>query len=342
MAGNTLRFVVVGTEHPHVFELVRGLDGIGAHEVGHHGAPGPMLDAYRARRTDSAPLTLTEALGAGADLVVLAGVPSERADHAVAALEAGASVLSDKPGVTSHRQLERVVAAEEAHPGRWWVLFSERFGNRAVTEAVRLTCAGAIGQVVDVVGLGPHTLAAAHRPAWFWSPDLSGGILADLATHQIDQFCALVDPDDTMAIQVVGSQVGNVANPQHPDMQDVGRLTLVGGAAVGTHRVDYLTAAGLASWGDCRLFVTGTEGSIEVRANVDPGGTPGGEHLVVVDDRGTRRVDVDGVTIDWPQRLAADLRTGSDTLMSSGHVQRVCRLALDAQAGATRWPAASG
>ncbi len=121
-------------------------------------------------------------------------------------------------------------------------------------------------------------------------------------------------------------------------MQDVGRLELHGGGATGTHRVDYLTAAGLGTWGDGRLMITGTEGSLEVRTNVDPAGADGGEHLIQVDGSGTHRIDCSGVTLDWADRLLADLADGTDTFLSAAHVKRVCRLTLDAQAAATPWP----
>jgi predicted dehydrogenase len=336
---DAVRFTVVGIEHLHAFELVDGLLGAGAVDVGHAARPGPLLDMYEQWRTDSPRLDTDEALTRGdVDLVVLAGVPAERAAHAITALDAGRSVLSDKPGVTTLDQLTDVIAAEMYGDQRWWVLFSERFGNRAVTEAIARAHAGAIGRIVDVVGLGPHTLAADSRPDWFWSPAQSGGILGDIATHQIDQFCATVDPACETEIHVTSSSVGNVACPDHPEMEDIGRLSLEGGGATGNHRVDYLTAAGLGSWGDCRLMITGTEGTLEVRANIDPTGDDGGEHLIQVDASGTTRIDTSGVAIDWAQRLLADLVDGGDRLMSAAHVHRVCRLALTAQHEATTWP----
>lgn len=334
-----VRFTVVGIEHLHVFELVQGLLDAGAVDVGHAAEPGPLRDLYEGWRTESPQLTTEEALtGGDVDLVVLAGVPSERAAHAISALDAERSVLSDKPGVTTLDQLTDVISAEMYGAQRWWVLFSERFGNRSVTEAVARARSGAIGRIVDVVGLGPHTLAADSRPDWFWSPERSGGILGDIATHQIDQFCAIVDPACATEIHVTASSVGNVACSDHPEMEDIGRFSLEGGGATGNHRVDYLTAAGLGTWGDCRLMITGTDGTLEVRANIDPAGADGGEHLIQVDASGTTRIDTSGVEIDWAQRLLADLADGGDRLMPAAHVHRVCRLALIAQHEATGWP----
>ena len=147
------------------------------------------------------------------DLVVLAGVPADRAAVAVDALRAGKAVLSDKPGVTSHDQLDAVIASVDQTRRRWWVLFSERLTDRAVTEAVRRAHLGEIGRIVDVVGLGPHTLMADARPDWFWDPDRAGGILVDIGSHQVDQFCAVVDPDVLHDITVTAASVGNAACP---------------------------------------------------------------------------------------------------------------------------------
>ena len=154
--------------------------------------------------------------------------------------------------------------ALDGRPGRpWTVLFTERFENRAVAEAVRLARAGAVGQVVQRRG-APHSLFAAERPDWFWDPTKSGGILVDLASHQVDQFLALVG--DPAEVEVRSAAVGNVATPAHPDFQDVGSFTLVAAGAQGDHEVDLLSPAGLGTWGDVRLAVVGTTGTLEVRA----------------------------------------------------------------------------
>ncbi len=108
------------------------------------------------------------------------------------------------------------------------------------------------------------------------------------------------------ASSVAASRVGNVACPDRPSMQDVGSLTLVARGAVGEHRVDLLSPAGLPTWGDVRLTVVGTEGTLEVRANIDVAGEPGGEHLIVTDADGVasrstyRMIRCRGPTTFWP------------------------------------------
>ncbi len=342
----SVHFAVIGADHFHLFQLVDRLVATGATAAAH--APhGGLIDRYAGWQSESVERDVDEIIAdESIELVVLAGVPRDRAAVAVAALGAGKHVLSDKPGVTTRAQLDEVRTAVAGRTGRpWTVLFSERFENRAIGEAVDLARSGAVGKVVHVVGGGPHLLSADRRPDWFWDDSATGGILVDIGSHQADQFLAVAvgsHPHDAGPTGVRQSSVGNVSCAQHPAMQDIGSMTLVGGGVVGDHRVDYLTADGLGVWGDVRLTIVGTEGTIEARANIDVSGEPGAEHLIVVDGDGTRRVDVSGRPIDWAEHLLSDMRSGEERLMSQDHVFAVCDLVLRAQQAAVPWGASRG
>ena len=57
------------------------------------------------------------------------------------------------------------------------------------------------------------------------------------------------------------ARVGNYHHPEYPELEDFGDLTLVGAdGATAYHRVDWFTPEGLATWGDGRLVLLGTEG----------------------------------------------------------------------------------
>ena len=333
-----VRFAVIGSDHPHLFELVQGLVTAGANAAAHAPAGG-LVEAYTRWQTESEEGRADDILADDSiALVVLAGVPSQRAAVAIAALRAGKHVLSDKPGVTTSAQLAEIRSAIAGRCGRpWTVLFSERFGNRAIGAAVELAGQGAIGRVVHVMGAGPHLLNAERRPDWFWDDASTGGILVDIGSHQADQFLAVAVGADGSPGEVRRASVGNVACPDHPAMQDIGSMTLVANGVVGDHRVDYLTADGLGTWGDVRLTIVGTDGVIEARANVDVAGQPGGEHLLIVDAEGTRRIDVSQRRVDWAELLLADLADAGERLMPQTHVFAVCDLVLRAQHAATRW-----
>ncbi len=326
-----------GLDHNHVFEIVDRLVKAGA-EAAVHVPDGGFLEAYEGWQTDSQRVTFDEMLADDSiDLIVTAAIPNRRAEIALAAIAAGKHVVTDKPGLTTMAQLDAIRAAVAGRPGRpWTVLFTERYENRAIAEAVRLARSGAVGRIVHVIGAGPHTLWAKRRPDWFWDPEATGGILVDIGSHQVDQFLSITDMTAADA-EIVTAAVGNVASPDHPSMQDIGSMTLAAPGVVSDHRLDYLTAKGLGTWGDCRLTIVGTEGTIEARANIDTAGVEGAEHLIVVDADGTRRVDISGVVVDWGDQLIADLADGGERLMTQQHAIDVTDVCLRAQAAARPW-----
>ena len=151
-------------------------------------------------------------------------------------------------------------------------MYSERFENAATVKAGELVKAGAIGKVIQTMGLGPHRMNIKTRPQWFFDVRHYGGIITDIGSHQADQF--LFFTGSTKA-DVVMSQVGNVHYSQYPDFQDFGDVVLRGDQGMGYIRVDWFTPDGRNTWGDGRLTILGTDGFIEIRKNVDIAGRPG-------------------------------------------------------------------
>lgn len=337
----TGRIALVGADHNHLYEIIDRLVKAGASAVAHT-TEGQFVEHYSGWQAASVEASFDDILADDSiDLIVTAAIPNRRASIALAAIAAGKHVISDKPGLTTMDQLDAVRAAIAGRPGRpWTVLFTERFENRAINEAVRLAKSGAVGTVVHVVGAGPHTMWAERRPDWFWDPDATGGILVDIGSHQVDQFMSITG-STAADVSIVSSMVGNVASVDHAAMQDIGSMTLAAGVVVGDHRLDYLTARGLGTWGDCRLMIVGTEGTIEARANVDVAGADGAEHLIVVDADGTRRVDISSVVVDWAEQAVADLADGGERLMTQQHAIDVTDVCLRAQAAAGPWGSAA-
>ncbi len=335
----TARLALVGADHNHLYEIIDRLVKAGAEAVAHT-AEGQFVEHYSGWQAGSVERSFDDILADDSiDLIVTAAIPNRRADIALAAIAAGKHVISDKPGLTTMAQLDAIRAAVADLPGRpWTVLFTERFENRAINEAVRLAQSGAVGAIVHVVGAGPHTMWAKRRPDWFWDPEATGGILVDIGSHQVDQFLSITGATSA-EVSIVTSMVGNVASPDHPGMQDIGSMTLASarGGVVGDHRLDYLTARGLGTWGDCRLTIVGTEGTIEARANVDVAGVEGAEHLIVVDADATRRVDISDVVVDWAEQALADLADDGERLMTQQHAIDVTDVCLRAQAAARPW-----
>ena len=136
---------------------------------------------------------------------------------------------------------------------------------------------GAIGKVMQVIGLGPHRLSAPSRPGWFFEKEKYGGILCDIGSHQIEQYLFYSGAQDAA---VVRSNIANFAHPEYPELEDFGEAMLVGDNGTTNYfRVDWFTPDGLGTWGDGRTTILGTEGFIELRKYINIGAQPGGDHL---------------------------------------------------------------
>ncbi|ODT45733.1 MAG: oxidoreductase [Methylobacterium sp. SCN 67-24] len=333
-----MRFAAIGLDHRHIYHMVGGLLDAGADCAGFDPATSDprVLAGFRERFPQLAEARADELLDDPTiELVVCAGIPSERGPLAIRAMRAGKDVMVDKPGVTSFEQLAAVEHAV-AETGRIFsVCFSERFIVPSTIVAGKLIADGAIGRIVQTLGLGPHRLNRAIRPDWFFDKQYFGGILTDIASHQIDQFLHFTGSQDA---EIVASGVGHFGAPDLPDFEDFGEVLLRSDRASGYIRVDWFTADGLPTWGDGRLTILGTEGTIELRKYLDIAGRPGTDHLFLVDKAGTRHIDASGEPLTYFRDLIADVANRSERAVTQRHVFTVCRLALHAQDRAVRLP----
>jgi len=135
---------------------------------------------------------------------------------------------------------------------------------------------------------------------------------------------------------VAASTVANHALPDVPAFEDFGEVLLRSDTASGYVRVDWYTPDGLPTWGDGRLVILGTEGTIELRKYIDIAGRPGTDHVFVSNHDGVRHVDASREPLRYFSRFLDDVRRRSETAMPQRHVFEVSRLALEAQAQAVR------
>ena len=336
MSERPLGIAAVGLDHRHIYGMAANMIDVGARFVGWwtKGDPG-TLDGFDKRFPgvprfeDRAALLAHEDV----DLVLVADIPSRRAERAIEAMEAGRDAMVDKPACTTLAQLDAVKDCVRRTGRIWSIDFSERFEVPAVTRAAELVADGAIGRVVQTLGMGPHRLNAATRPDWFFEREHYGGILADIASHQIDQFLHLTGATDA---EVALATAANLAHPQWPGLQDFGQIALRAegrdGEAHGYIRVDWFTPDALPTWGDGRLTILGTAGYIELRKYVDVAGREGTDHLFLVNGDRCEYIDASEAGLPYFERLAADVLDRTETAMPQAHAFKVTELALRAQA----------
>jgi predicted dehydrogenase len=268
-------------------------------------------------------------------LVAAAAVPSERGPLGTKVMRAGKHYFTDKAPFTELGQLEeaRSVVAETGR--KYMVYYSERLHVECAVFAGDLVREGAIGRVVNVLGLGPHRLNAESRPPWFFERAKYGGILCDIGSHQIEQFLFYSGASDA---RVTSARVANYANKQYPELEDFGDATLVADNGTTSYfRVDWLTPGGLRTWGDGRAVILGTKGYIEMRKYIDVSREVDGNHLFLVNGETEQHFSLSGkVGFPFFGELILDCLNGTTNAMTQEHAFKAAELCLKAQAAARR------
>lgn len=338
---NKLRFAVIGLNHGHIYGQVDALAEAGSELVSFFAAEDDLAAEFQARypsvrRVQGVAEILEDP---SIQLVASAAIYSQRAALGVSVMQHGKDFMVDKPGFTTLDQLAEVRRVQSETGRIYSVDFCERLHHPATVRAGELVTDGAIGRVVQTIGLGPHRLNWHSRPAWFFRKSQYGGILVDIASHQIDQF--LFFTGSTHA-EIVAAQTYNISNPQYPELEDFGDVILHGDGGTGYARVDWMTPDELEVWGDGRLFILGTEGFIEIRKHCDLVGRPGGNHLFLVDGSGSHYFDCSQHPCPYAAQLIQDVLNRTETAMSQEHCFLASQLALEAQnkANAMRMKAA--
>ncbi|GAB3553398.1 Gfo/Idh/MocA family protein [Spirosoma fluminis] len=329
-AAARIRFSVIGVNHGHIYGQVGAVIRGGGELVSFY-AKEPDLAAEFAKRHPQAKQAKSEQEildDKSIQLVLSSIIPDERAPLGIRVMKSGKDYMVDKPGITTLEQLADVRKVQKETKRIYSIMYSERLENRATVKAGELVKSGAIGKVIQTIGLGPHRMTPKSRPDWFFDKKRFGGIICDIASHQFDQF--LFFTGSTRA-EIVASQVGNVHYPQYPKFEDFGDVMLRGNGGTGYIRVDWFTPDGLKSWGDGRLTILGTDGFIEIRKNIDPGGRDGGNHLFITDHKETRYVDCSKEPLPYGEQLVNDVLNRTETAMSQEHCFLATELALRAQ-----------
>jgi len=326
-----LKLGVIGIDHGHIFGMLGNLKALGC-TCAQYWTDGPAVTENKfnqvfpeLEKADDRRRILDDP---EISMILISSVPADRARFAIEAMEAGKDVMVDKPGCTTLEQLA-AIREVQARTGRiWTVNFSERFEVPAVTRAEELVFGGAIGRVVQTVGLGPHKQNLKTRPPWFFEKERFGGILCDIGSHQIDKFLWFTG---SKTAEIAHALVENTTMKQHPGFQDFGEMVLRSEQGHGYVRVDWFTPNGLPTWGDGRLFIQGTEGCIELRKYTDIGRAHVTNSLFLVNGDRNELIPCEDDQLPYFPRLVADIQDRTETAVPQAHTFTVMDLAIRAQ-----------
>jgi predicted dehydrogenase len=335
MADEKVRIAAIGMNHDHIYGQVNVLLKAGAELVSFFAAETDLAGNFQKKYPQAKSAGSVDEIleDKSIHLICSAITPNERAALGIKAMQHGKDFFSDKPGFTTLKDLEDARRVQQQTHRIWSVFYGERLESAATIKAAELIKGGAIGKLVQILGLGPHRASFASRQPWFFDPKKYGGILCDIASHQADQFLFLTGADNA---EVVFSQVANFHHPQYENFEDYGEMILRAGDTLGYSRIDWFSPDGLNTWGDGRLTVIGTDGYMEIRKNIDIGGRPGGNHLFVVDQKKTEYIDCSKMPLSFGANLIHDVLNRTETTMPQAATFTAMEIALKAQAGAKR------
>ena len=330
-------FAAVALEHGHIYGQCHGLSEAGG-ELRYVYDPDPakverFLGVFPGVKVASSLEAILD--DPEIKLIAAAAIPSERGPLGLRVMDAGKDYFTDKAPFTTLEQLTAARLKVQETGRKYMVYYSERLHVECAVFAGELVKEGAIGRVIQVLGLGPHRLNAPARPGWFFTKAHYGGILCDIGSHQIEQFLYYSGAQDAT---VSMAAVANYHHPAYPELEDFGEASLVGdNGASGYFRVDWFTPDGLSTWGDGRMIILGTAGYIELRKYVDVGREPTGNHLYLVTQEGEQHLDLNG-KVGYPffGELILDCLHRTEQAMTQEHAFKAAELCLKAQEQAVR------
>ena len=325
-----IRFSVIGINHGHINAQVEAVRRGGGEFVSFFAKEPDLATAFSKNFPEAKQVkSINEILeDKSVQLVVSAAIPDERAPIGINVMKHGKDFMADKPGIVTLKQLDEVKKVQKETKRIYSIMYSERLENGATIKAGELIKEGAIGKVIQTIGLGPHRMNPKSRPEWFFHPKRYGGIITDIASHQFDQFLFFTGSKN---VQVVSAQVANVNHKEYPELEDFADVLLKGDTATGYMRVDWFTPDSLKTWGDTRLTVLGTEGYLEVRKNIDITGRDGANHLLLVNHKETKYINCNDVPLTYGHQLVDDVINRTETAMPQEHCFYAAELSIRAQ-----------
>lgn len=325
-------FAAVGLDHGHIYGMCRGLVDAGAQLKWVYDSDATKMESLqklypgaKAARSEEEVLEDPEV-----HLVASSRIPAERADFGIRAMKYGKDYFVDKAPLTTLDQLQRVKDTVESTGKKYNVYYSERLHVESAVHAGYLIEDGAIGRVVQVLGMGPHRISEPSRPEWFFRRERYGGILCDIGSHQIEQFLYFSGAKDA---RVAASKIANYNHKNHRQFEDFGDATLIAdNGATNYFRVDWFTPDGLGTWGDGRTFILGTKGYIELRKYIDIGRDVEGDHVYLANQEGEYHIPVHG-KVGYPYfgQLILDCLNRTDKAMTQAHALKAAELSVRAQ-----------
>lgn len=191
-------FAAVALDHGHIYGMCNGLVEAGGQLKWVYDPDPAKVDKFVSTYPEVMVANSLEEIlhDEEVKLVAAAAIPSDRGPLGLQVMDSGKDYFTDKAPFTTLVQLEEARTKVIETGRKYAVYYSERLHVESSVYAEQLIKQGAIGRVLQVIGLGPHRINAKSRPDWFFEKEKFGGILCDIGSHQIEQFLQFTGAKD--------------------------------------------------------------------------------------------------------------------------------------------------
>lgn len=258
----SISYGIIGCQHAHIEIFIEQMQQLGhrclgIYEQENHVLADNIAKKFNIERVDSAECLLVNEIS----VIGSSAINREKIDVIELCEQYGKHIMVDKPAVVNRSDLERLKAVAERGRIQIGMLLTERF-HPAVYTLKRVIDQGQLGEIVSIGMRKPHRLNAASRPDWFFDKSQCGGILIDLLIHDYDLLTWFTGTSVAATVGTVGKNI----LPNYPSFYNTvnAQVTMSDGVVMQLY-ADWHTADQSWTWGDGRIFVTGTKGFAELR-----------------------------------------------------------------------------
>lgn len=268
MTGNARKFGIIGCQHAHIGMFIEEMLALGYECAGVYEPDNQTLARTLAERYG---LELTgdrESMLADEDVGIIgcAAINDEKMDVMELCELHGKPVMIDKPAVTDRAGLIRLRGLLDRGRIEVGMMLTERF-RPSLHTVHGMIRAGGLGDIIHISMRKPHRLNPESRPAWHFDRGQSGGIINDLFVHDFDLLRWLTGRE----VETTSGYLAKHILPEYPTFYDAaGVQVFIAGGITAQLYADWHTPAGSWTWGDGRIFITGTRGMAEIRLEGDP------------------------------------------------------------------------
>lgn len=332
LVDSNFTFGVIGLAHSHIYGMTSSLIKAGAKLKWVYDDNKELIKAFVEKHENVSVATSIDQILSDNEiqLIASADIPSRRANLAIRTMNAGINFFVDKAPCLTLEECDEIESTQQRTGKKYFVYYSELIENDAAIFAKHICDRGVIGKLCHIDIFAPHRLNPQIRPEWFWSRKDTGGIITDIGSHQIEQFLEFANCKNAT---ITSARVNNYFHPEYPEFDDFGDVTIKSENGItGYMRVDWMSPAGIKTFGDLRMTIVGEKGYIELRKNCNLGTSPSANNVFVATDDGVFFESVTGkLPRPYFKKLINDCVTGSNTAMPLDLIYSAMRLTVTAQ-----------